>query len=70
MAEDVLLAQGLGADSLDQIELVMGLEDTFGIRLNDEACAALGGWTVGRSRTTSPRTNSTRQRITSRPCAT
>ena len=47
VAEDVLLEQGLGADSLDQIELVMGLEDTFGIRLDDEVCAALGGWTVG-----------------------
>jgi acyl carrier protein len=45
LAEDVPL-ETLDVDSLDQIELVMELEDTFGISLSDETCALLTGWTV------------------------
>ena len=45
--EDATLRAGLGADSLDELELVMELEDTFGITIPDEACALLHGWTVG-----------------------
>ena len=30
----------LGADSLDEIELVMTLEDMFGLELSDEECEA------------------------------
>jgi acyl carrier protein len=41
------LQAGLGADSLDELEVLMELEDAFGLTISDEACARLGGWTVG-----------------------
>lgn len=35
------LAEDLGADSLDQVEVVLGLEDEFGIEILDEEIAGL-----------------------------
>ena len=40
------LIDDLGADSLDVVELIMDLEDEFGISISDEAAAEL--YTVGR----------------------
>ena len=34
---DSRLAEDLGADSLDAVELIMTLEDEFGIEVDDEA---------------------------------
>lgn len=31
------LSEDLGADSLDAVELIMAIEDEFGIEINDEA---------------------------------
>lgn len=43
---DTNLIDDLGADSLDVVELIMSLEDEFGITISDEAAAEL--YTVGR----------------------
>ncbi|MCR5138378.1 MAG: acyl carrier protein [Oscillospiraceae bacterium] len=43
---DTNLIDDLGADSLDVVELIMSLEDEFGINISDEAAAQL--YTVGR----------------------
>ena len=43
---DTNLIDDLGADSLDVVELIMELEDEFGITISDEAAAEL--YTVGR----------------------
>ena len=40
------LIDDIGADSLDVVELIMELEDEFGIAISDEAAAEL--YTVGR----------------------
>ena len=40
------LIDDLGADSLDVVELIMSLEDLFGITISDEDAAQL--YTVGR----------------------
>lgn len=40
------LVDDLGADSLDVVELIMSLEDIFGISISDEDAAQL--YTVGR----------------------
>ena len=40
------LIDDLGADSLDVVELIMELEDEFGVTISDEAAAEL--YTVGR----------------------
>ena len=40
------LIDDIGADSLDVVELIMELEDEFGISISDEAAAEL--YTVGR----------------------
>ena len=40
------LIDDIGADSLDVVELIMELEDEFGITISDEAAAEL--FTVGR----------------------
>ena len=40
------LIDDLGADSLDVVELIMSLEDDFGIAISDEDAAQL--YTVGR----------------------
>ncbi len=40
------LIDDLGADSLDVVELIMSLEDEFGISISDEDAAQL--YTVGR----------------------
>jgi acyl carrier protein len=37
----------LGADSLDEVELVMALEDEFDIYISDEDTKAIGAMTVG-----------------------
>ena len=43
---DTNLVDDLGADSLDVVELIMSLEDRFGIAISDEDAAQL--YTVGR----------------------
>lgn len=43
---DTNLIDDLGADSLDVVELIMSLEDIFGITISDEDAAQL--YTVGR----------------------
>ena len=43
---DTNLIDDLGADSLDVVELIMELENEFGITISDEAAAEL--YTVGR----------------------
>ena len=43
---DTNLIDDLGADSLDVVELIMSLEDLFGIAISDEDAAQL--YTVGR----------------------
>ena len=43
---DTNLIDDLGADSLDVVELIMALEDEFGVTISDEAAAEL--YTVGR----------------------
>ena len=43
---DTNLIDDLGADSLDVVELIMSLEDIFGIPISDEDAAQL--YTVGR----------------------
>ena len=40
------IQEDLGADSLDVVELIMSLEDIFGITISDEDAAQL--YTVGR----------------------
>ncbi len=36
---DSRIAEDLGADSLDAVELIMNIEDEFGISINDEDAA-------------------------------
>ena len=43
---DTNLIDDLGADSLDVVELIMSLEDEFGLSISDEDAAQL--YTVGR----------------------
>ncbi len=43
---DTNLIDDLGADSLDVVELIMALEDEFGVSISDEDAAQL--YTVGR----------------------
>ena len=43
---DTNMVDDLGADSLDVVELIMSLEDMFGIAISDETAAEL--YTVGR----------------------
>ncbi len=43
---DTNLIDDLGADSLDVVELIMELEDEFGVAISDEDAAQL--YTVGR----------------------
>ncbi len=43
---DTNLIDDIGADSLDVVELIMSLEDEFGITISDDAAAQL--YTVGR----------------------
>jgi len=43
---DTNLIDDLGADSLDVVELIMSLEDLYGITISDEDAAQL--YTVGR----------------------
>lgn len=43
---DTNLIDDLGADSLDVVELIMSLEDAFGVAISDEDAAQL--YTVGK----------------------
>ena len=43
---DTSLIDDIGADSLDVVELIMALEDEFGVKISDEDAAKLD--TVGR----------------------
>lgn len=43
---DTNLIDDLGADSLDVVELIMSLEDAFGVTISDEDAAQL--YTVGK----------------------
>ena len=43
---DTNLIDDLGADSLDVVELIMSLEDEYGVTISDDAAAQL--YTVGR----------------------
>ena len=45
VTDDAQFAQDLGADSLDQVELVMSLEEQFGAEIRDEDADSLN--TVG-----------------------
>lgn len=38
---DARLAEDLGADSLDAVELIMALEDEFDIQISDEAAQSI-----------------------------
>lgn len=47
MTADTSLVDDLGADSLDQVELPMRMEEEFGIEVTDdeaEACTTVGNW--------------------------
>ena len=46
LAQQFELIDDLGADSLDVVELIMSLEDEFGIAISDNDAAQL--YTVGR----------------------
>ena len=43
--DDMRIVEDLGADSLDRVELVMSLEEAFGIEIPDDAASQLS--TVG-----------------------
>jgi acyl carrier protein len=41
ISNDAKLAEDLGADSLDSIEMIMAVEDEFGIEISDEQAEKL-----------------------------
>ena len=46
ISEDTSIIDDLGADSLDAVELIMSIEDEFGLSVSDEEAAELN--TVGK----------------------
>jgi acyl carrier protein len=44
---DKKLADDLGADSLDAVDLTMAFEEEFEIEIPDEDMEVIAGWTVG-----------------------
>ena len=46
ISEDTNIIDDLGADSLDAVELIMSIEDEFGLSVSDEEAAELN--TVGK----------------------
>lgn len=47
VTDDKKLADDLGADSLDAVELTMAFEEEFEIEIPDEDMEAIASWTVG-----------------------
>lgn len=47
VTDEKMVADDLGADSLDAVELVMALEEEFEVEMPDDDCVALAGMTVG-----------------------
>lgn len=45
VTEDASLKDDLGADSLDAVEIIMDIEDEFGVQIDDEKSSAIA--TVG-----------------------
>ena len=47
VTDEKVIADDLGADSLDAVELVMALEEEFEVEVPDDDCMALAAMTVG-----------------------
>jgi acyl carrier protein len=47
VTEDAKFVEDLGADSLDQVELIMAMEDDFGLKIPEEEAEQLA--TVGKA---------------------
>lgn len=47
VTDEKVIADDLGADSLDAVELVMALEEEFEVEIPDDDCMVLAAMTVG-----------------------